>query len=113
MRTLALRADVDVVYVATGPLYERDMDPLPGANEPHMVPSGYWKVVAIEEDDGPRVAGFIFDQETPSGTSICTDIETLHGVEQRSGPDFFYELEAGEETELEESLLTSASDLGY
>ena len=30
----------------TGPLYERPMPQLPNANEVHIVPSGYWKIIA-------------------------------------------------------------------
>ena len=41
VRDLAL---IQPVYVMTGPLYERDMEALPGADEPHKVPSGYWNL---------------------------------------------------------------------
>ncbi len=39
------------VYVMTGTLYERQMTPLPRANEAHTVPSGYWKIIATFEED--------------------------------------------------------------
>lgn len=31
------------VYVLTGPLFERVLPPMPGADERHRVPSGYWR----------------------------------------------------------------------
>jgi endonuclease G len=46
------------VYVLTGPLFERVLPPMPGADERHRVPSGYWKVIATQ--DG-RMAAFIMD----------------------------------------------------
>jgi len=51
----------DIVYVMTGPLYERNMPGLPNADEPHLVPSGYWKIVAVQPSDdydSIRVARF-------------------------------------------------------
>ena len=39
-RDVARDPDIDVVFVMTGPLFERAMDPLPNADEPHSVPSG-------------------------------------------------------------------------
>ena len=41
-RSLSKVEGVDAVYVATGPLYERDMGSLPGTNKVHTIPSGYW-----------------------------------------------------------------------
>lgn len=52
----------DAVYVLTGPLYERAMPPLPQADEPHRLPSGYWKVIAVEAEGGVMSAAFILDQ---------------------------------------------------
>jgi endonuclease G len=69
------------LFVLTGPLYERPMPPMPGADEPHRVPSGYWKVLATE--DG-RVTAFIFDQATPRNTPYCTGRKTLEEVESRA-----------------------------
>ena len=60
------------VYVMTGPLYERQMPALPGADETHRVPSGYWKIVAIQNGNGIRAAAFIFDQNTPRGATTTT-----------------------------------------
>ena len=69
------------VYVLTGPLFERLMPPLPGADERHRVPSGYWKVIAT--GDG-RMSAFIFDQATPRAADHCTLRRSLDEVELRA-----------------------------
>lgn len=76
------------LYVLTGPLYERMMDPLPmpGGARRHRVPSAYWKVVATE--DG-RLAAFIFDQETPRSANYCAMQATLEEVELRADLTLF------------------------
>ncbi len=76
------------LYVLTGPLYERWMQPLPMPRgyERHRVPSAYWKVLATP--DG-RVAAFIFDQETPRGAAYCTMRVSLEDVENRADLTLF------------------------
>jgi len=101
VRTLARQAAVDSVYVMTGPLYERQMPALPDADEPHRVPSGYWKIVAIEDGSTIRATAFIFDQDTPRSANMCNHVETVDAVEQRSRLDFFYSLPDAAETALE------------
>ena len=36
------------IFVITGPVYEEKMPKLPGADERHRVPSGYWKILYIK-----------------------------------------------------------------
>jgi endonuclease G len=69
------------VYVLTGPLFERLMPPLPGADERHRVPSGYWKVILTT--DG-RMSSFIFDQATPRNAKYCDQRKSLDEVELRA-----------------------------
>lgn len=81
------------VFVMTGPLYERPMAPMPGADEPHKVPSGYWKIIAIQESGQLlQMFAYIFDQETPRQTSYADYITTVDEVEERTGFDFFWKL---------------------
>ena len=77
------------VYVLTGPLYEREMPSLPGADEPHRVPSGYWKVIAMKDKASITTASFIFDQETSRRTKYCSLSVSLKDVEARSKLDLF------------------------
>ncbi|KPL18960.1 MAG: hypothetical protein AMJ92_05450 [candidate division Zixibacteria bacterium SM23_81] len=80
-----------VVYVITGPLYERGFPALPGADEPHQVPSGYWKIVALETDS-VICASFMFDQETPRDNPIVSHLCTINDVEAKSRLDFLWQL---------------------
>lgn len=87
-RRLVRSGDVARVYVETGPLYERPMPALPGADEPHRVPSGYWKVISIEGAQGIERVAFIFDQESPLKMPFCDGRVSLREVERRAGLAF-------------------------
>ena len=76
----------------TGPLFEATFHDLPEADEPHTVPSGYWKIVVAREGSDLKVAAFIYERDTPSGGSIGDQIVTLGAIEQRSGLTFLREL---------------------
>lgn len=95
----------NVIYVMTGPLYERDMLPLPGANEPHRVPSGYWKIIVVpgKNVSSLKVAAFVFDQDTPRNDEVIGHINTIDNVEKRSGLDFLRELPDDLEEKIESS----------
>lgn len=88
-RTLARRTDIAAVYVMTGPVYQRTMQSLPKADEPHQVPSGYWKIVAVQTGTGIRVAGFFMDHETPRNARYCDQIRTVADIETMTGLKFF------------------------
>ena len=75
------RAERTMVHVLTGPLFERLMPPLPGADERHRVPSGYWKVIATT--DG-RMTAFAFEQETLRAEDYCRARRSLDEVELRA-----------------------------
>ena len=72
------------VYVVTGPLFESEMPTLPGADEPHRLPSGYWKVVASERDGMTRISAFLFAQETPRAARYCALRVPLADIERRA-----------------------------
>lgn len=74
------------LYVMTGPIYYEDIEKLPQADEEHVVPSGYWKVVA---DDNGSVTAFIFDQDLPRSADYCDLVVFLRDVEAVTGFDLF------------------------
>lgn len=92
-RALALGGEV---FVVTGPLYERAMPPLPRADEPHRVPSGYWKILFFRRGAPQRTyaAAFIFDQATPRRGNLADYLTSIAEVERRSGFRFLHELSA-------------------
>jgi endonuclease G len=83
-RVLARSAASPTVFVLTGPLFERPIGTLPGADEPHRLPSGYWKVVAMESGGKTLVSSFIFEQETPKAADHCTMRRPIAEIEQRA-----------------------------
>lgn len=85
----------NVVYVITGPLYEREMPSLPKADESHKVPSGYWKIILVQENESLssiKSASFIFDQGTPRNDKVMNHLCTINDVETRTGFDFLREI---------------------
>lgn len=82
------------IYVITGPLYEREMEALPNADEPHRVPSGYWKIIATQSTGEARltVVGYIFDQSTARRDAPSNHIVSVDEIESRTGLDFFWQL---------------------
>ena len=117
-----LAREYGAVYVCCGPLYERPMPSLPSADEPHEVPSGYWKVVIVrvaaaaaterESRAGAattgnavttlRAAAFVFEQYLPDtrraelpqrqARSLAQYAVSIDEVERRSGYDLLWEL---------------------
>lgn len=111
-RKVAKRDTVKEIYVMTGPLYERSMPKMPNASKDHVVPSAYWKVIAVNDGKVPRVAAFYFDQETSRNEDMCDHLQTIDEIERRSGLDFFYTLDDALEDSMECSTATLAGDLG-
>ena len=73
----------------TGPLYQTAADALPKADEPHTVPSGYWKIVIKEVSGTLHVAGFIMNQDTARTSPIANHTKTIREIHQASGLEFF------------------------
>jgi len=72
------------VCVMVGPVYERDMPGLPGADEEHGVPSGFWKVVWF----GGEVEAYFFDQETGKGVGFEEGLVGIEEIEGKTGWGF-------------------------
>jgi len=94
------------VWVLTGPLYETAMDMLPQADEPHVVPSGYWKIVVEGKPGNLNVAAFIFAQNTPRNDPISNHIKTVTEIQNRSGLTFFPRASDPDRTNLLNSINT-------
>lgn len=76
------------VHVVTGPLHERETRPLPGADEPHRVPSGYWKLVVLAGAGGPAAAAFAMESGRPAGLPFAAARIGLGELERRTGLRF-------------------------
>ncbi len=105
-----------VVYVMTGPLYERDTPPLPSADEPHRVPSGYWKIIALQTGkslDSIKTAGFIFDQDTDRNAKIISRLCSIDAIEAKTGLDFLRELPDNQEERIEKDVDTKWAEIHF
>jgi endonuclease G, mitochondrial len=95
------------VYVMTGPLFEKRMAQLPNADERHRVPSGYWKIIVVpDENEGEsfKVAAFIFEQNTPRNKSLIQMLTTVNEIERRSKLNFFWEIPDKREEDIENTI---------
>jgi endonuclease G, mitochondrial len=95
VRRLAASPRINAVHVVTGPLFEREMPRLPNADEPHSIPSGFWKVVAIHGVDGLEAAGYVMDQDLARTASFCAAPRRadLASLERRVGLRLFPDLD--------------------
>ncbi len=99
------------VFVMTGPLYERDMPLLPNADEDHVIPSGYWKViVCMTGTDEFEHAAYIMDQESGRNDPVTEKLTTVDKVEQRSGLDLLWELDDSHEETVESDINRTWAD---
>ena len=114
VRNLAKADDVAAVYVMTGTLYERDMPDMPEADEDHKVPSGYWKIISVDSDEGIKVAVFEFDQETSRGADFCAEqfVSGISTIEAKTGLTFFHGLGQQDRDELVAQPSKLLSELG-
>ena len=89
VRDLARDHPSATVFVTTGPLYEWPMAKLPDTNKDHLVPSAYWKVVALVEGSATEVSAYYFYQDTPKRADYCDHTKSVDFIERKSGLDFF------------------------
>lgn len=94
-------AHQDTVHVMTGPLHEREMPDLPGADEPHEIPSGFWKIVAVGTPEGLQVIAVVMEQDIARDGDYCAQRVAVDEVEARAELDVFWELNSQRESELE------------
>lgn len=112
VRNLAKAPNVDGVYVATGPLFARAMPSLPGADEKHRVPSGYWKVISTWDGHSIHVAAFIFDQYVDRAASYCNFLVEVSDVERASKLRLFHGLDRYSRQERKTVYVPLKADIG-
>ncbi len=70
------------LFVIIGPIFETTMATLPGADETHSVPSGYFKIVYNRQGED---AFFVMDQSFAKTTSFCSTVTDAAGVQSKVG----------------------------
>ena len=97
---MSLTRDVPVVYSITGPLYESKMPELPNSKRPHTIPSGYWKVVAVVQNNEVKAAGFIMLQTASRDEDFHNDEVAIRVIENRAHKKFFPKMDPAEREQL-------------
>lgn len=88
-RVRSLAKSGEEVYVLTGTLYTHVMPAMPEADEFHVVPSGYWKVIAVKEGSTVSTASFVFDQGAARATNYCDYKTTINIIQSLSNLKLF------------------------
>ena len=81
-------------YVLAGPYYDggEAMPLLPGADEPHVVPTGYWMIVYMDDAGSPQICAFAVPQVLPESYETEDFITTVDEIEAMTGLDFLSRL---------------------
>ncbi|MFZ5451351.1 MAG: DNA/RNA non-specific endonuclease [Thermodesulfobacteriota bacterium] len=101
------------VWGMSGPLYEKEMPPLPQTAKDHKVPSGFWMIVAASSKENPagpqdlKVAAFIMGQDTPRNFPPQDGLVSVAEVEQRTKLNFFWQLPPDDQQKLESQKSTA------
>lgn len=100
------------VYVVSGPLYEWTFGTLPGADESHTIPSGYFKVVITDNNGWVEASAFIMEQNASRSDDFCDSEVTVDEAESRSGLDIMPSLAWYKESAVEGYLGGVTASLG-
>lgn len=88
------------VWVVTGPVFAARPAQLGGKNGP-AVPEACYMIVVDESAERVRALAFVLPQTPPAGASVEDFLTTVDEVERRTGLDFFADLPAAAQTQLE------------
>lgn len=87
------------VYIIAGPIYDNPTQQLPNADEPHTIPTGFWKVVGTKEPF--QVWVFIFPIAKTYSTNPCDYQTTIDDTEKQTHLDLLWQINANELTKPE------------
>lgn len=88
-RKLALRNAE--AYVLTGPYYSKNdrVQGPPITRIAYVIPSGYWKIIALKKGKAIKTVSFILPQSAPFRESYCKYRASLSKIEHSTGLKFF------------------------
>jgi len=89
------------VYVVSGTLYEWNFGTLPQADESHVIPSGYYKVLMTDTNGTITASAYIMEQNLSKTANFCLREVTIDEVERRAGINIMPELPASNEVGVE------------
>ena len=90
-------------YVLAGTAYDqaKPMPLLPGADEPHRVPTAYWMIVYTNNSDALQTVTFLVPQRLPDSPTAAQFLTAIDSLEEIVGLDFFTLLDDEIEAEVE------------
>ena len=100
------------VFVVTGPLYEWYFGSLPSADESHIIPSGYYKVLIAVINGTVKAQAFIMQQNSARADNFCSKEVTIDEVEMRAGINIMPSLSSTIQAPVERSYGGLKSQLG-
>ncbi len=112
VRKMALSPEIFAVYVMAGTIYESLQASLPNANEVHLIPSGYWKIISIKKTGKIKSAAFYFDQNISATEDYCVRMVNITSLENRTALHFFHELKDGDQQRLKRTQSQIKAELG-
>tara|TARA_R110001583_G_scaffold7080_2_gene35223 strand:+ start:1348 stop:2103 length:756 start_codon:yes stop_codon:yes gene_type:complete len=78
------------LHIVTGPIYYRgESMTLPGADEPHVVPGAYFKVIADLTQNGVSIAAFVMPQDAGRSDEYCEYTASIDDIEYMTRLDIF------------------------
>jgi endonuclease G len=91
------------VWVVTGPVFQGEIKRLPSGVP---IPSHYYKIMADEHDGKLRTLAFLIERDCPPYTRIKKRLVSIDEIEQLTDLDFFPDLPASVQNELESKSAT-------
>lgn len=100
------------IYVVTGPLNEHYFGTLPNADEFHIIPSAYFKIVIYVSGSTVKASAFIMNQNSGRNDNFCTKEVTIDEVELRTGLNIMPSLSSSIQAPVERGLGGLKTELG-
>jgi endonuclease G len=95
------------VFVYTGPYFDLNYSKtLPKADEKHIIPAGFWKIIIIVNGKSIKTASFIFSQDTKRDADFMDYLTKIDVIEEKTELDFLWELDDNLENSIESEIET-------
>ena len=73
------------LYVNTGTIYQNNTLELPNSNEPHEIPTEYFKIIYNLKGEA---ASFLMEQSTPKNADYCSKLKNISTIKAKISFEF-------------------------
>ena len=94
---------MEEIWVITGPVFEKPVKKLKSGVS---IPSHYYKIIVDEQGGNLRALAFLIEKNCPPYTRISQRLVSIDELEERTGLDFFPDLNEGVQQQLESESAT-------